>query len=188
VALESLACKLFERIRRDSAAIRIQKHARKFQARQKYSKLRLSVVAIQTSLRSMAAHKEFRFRRRTKAAIAIEVHSCDTVLSGLGFFHQCRSSLEVKLLTPAFNVVQSRWRCHRTSSYYKKLKKASIVTQCRWRGRMARRELRKLKMVSSACHCCSFHIFLLLPLRNIPGICLEVYLSNAYVKNYEGWD
>ncbi|WZZ11437.1 hypothetical protein YC2023_097358 [Brassica napus] len=62
----------------------------------------------------MAARKEFRFRKQTKAA----------------------------------TIVQAQWRCHRATTYYKKLKNGVIVSQTRWRGRLARRELRKLKMAS----------------------------------------
>ncbi|KAF2536369.1 hypothetical protein F2Q68_00019956 [Brassica cretica] len=43
---------------------------------------------------------------------------------------------------------QAQWRCHRATSYYKKLKKGVILSQSRWRGRLAKKELRKLKMAS----------------------------------------
>ncbi|CAF1924296.1 unnamed protein product [Brassica oleracea] len=62
----------------------------------------------------MAARKQFRFRKQTKAA----------------------------------TIVQAQWRCHRATTYYKKLKNGVIISQTRWRGRLAKRELRKLKMAS----------------------------------------
>ena len=73
VALENLASRLFERRRKEAAAVRIQKNARKFEARKNYNKLRVSVLVLQMSLRSMAARKEFWFRRQSKAATSIQV-------------------------------------------------------------------------------------------------------------------
>lgn len=68
-----LACKLYDRMRREANAVKIQKHTRRHQARMTYSKLRASVLVLQMGLRAMAARKEFRFRKRTKAAIIIQV-------------------------------------------------------------------------------------------------------------------
>ncbi|XP_043721670.1 myosin-11-like isoform X2 [Telopea speciosissima] len=109
-----MACKMYELMRKEAGALKIQKNIRKYQARKVYSRLWLSVLVLQTGLRAMSARDKFRFRKQTKAAI----------------------------------VIQTRWRCHRASSYHKKLKRAAIVTQCRWRGRIGRRELRKLKMAA----------------------------------------
>ncbi|KAJ1385112.1 P-loop containing nucleoside triphosphate hydrolase [Sesbania bispinosa] len=91
--LRRLACKLYHHLRREAAAVKIQKNA---------------------PLRAIAALKEYSFRRRTKASV----------------------------------IIQARWRCHKASSYYKRLRKGAIVTQCRWRGRLGRKELRKLKMAA----------------------------------------
>ncbi|CAA6659271.1 unnamed protein product [Spirodela intermedia] len=96
-----LACKLYQSMRRDAASIKIQKNL-------------VSALILQIGLRAMSAHKNFRFRKETKAATAI----------------------------------QAKWRCHRASSEYKKLKLASIVSQTHWRGRIARKELRKLKLAA----------------------------------------
>jgi hypothetical protein len=53
--------------------VKIQKNLRRYQARKIYRKLHLSVLVLQTGLRSMAARTEFRFRKQTKAATFIQV-------------------------------------------------------------------------------------------------------------------
>ncbi|KAJ7978140.1 Myosin [Quillaja saponaria] len=67
-----LACKLYENLRREATAVKIQKHVRRYQARKTYRELHTSVLTLQTGLRAMAAHKEFRFRKQTKASIIIQ--------------------------------------------------------------------------------------------------------------------
>jgi hypothetical protein len=68
-----LACKVYERIKREAAARKIQKHIRRYAARTAYKKLHISALLLQTGLRAMVARKEFRFRKRTKAATIIQV-------------------------------------------------------------------------------------------------------------------
>lgn len=68
-----LACKLFKNLKREAAAVKIQKNARRFHARTAYKRLQTSVLYVQTGLRAMAARNEFRFRKQTKAAIIIQV-------------------------------------------------------------------------------------------------------------------
>lgn len=53
--------------------MKIQKNMRRWQARKSYISLRLSVLVMQTGFRAMASRNEFRFRKRTKAAIIIQV-------------------------------------------------------------------------------------------------------------------
>lgn len=140
-----LACKLFEFLKRVAAAVKIQKHIRRYQARKTYCNLHLSMLVLQTGLRALAARKEFRLRKRTKAAIFVQVIHFKTYFA----WKSTRILLSLsKNENSLSNKMQARWRCHKAASYYKKLKRGSIVTQCRWRGRIARRELRKLKMVS----------------------------------------
>ncbi|KAF9661040.1 hypothetical protein SADUNF_Sadunf19G0026600 [Salix dunnii] len=67
-----LACKIFDGMRREAAAIKIQKHTRKYAARTAYKKLHVSALVVQTGLRAMVACKEFRFRKQTKAATIIQ--------------------------------------------------------------------------------------------------------------------
>lgn len=68
-----MACKLFDQMKKEAAAIKIQKHMRRYHARKQYRGLHISVLVLQTGLRAMAARKEFRFRKKTKAAILIQV-------------------------------------------------------------------------------------------------------------------
>lgn len=68
-----MACKLFDRMRKEAAAVKIQKHFRRYHARKKFRGLHISVLVLQTGLRAMAARKEFRFRKQTKAATIIQV-------------------------------------------------------------------------------------------------------------------
>lgn len=68
-----LACKLYENMRKEAAAVKIQKNTRRYQARRAYKKLHMSALTVQTALRATAARKEFRFRKQTKASIIIQV-------------------------------------------------------------------------------------------------------------------
>lgn len=60
-------------MKKEAAAVKIQKHLRKYEARSAYKKLHVSALVLQTGLRAMDARKQFRFRKRTKAAIIIQV-------------------------------------------------------------------------------------------------------------------
>ncbi|KAK4385486.1 Myosin-11 [Sesamum angolense] len=59
-----------------------------------------------------------------------------------------RNKFRFRRQTKAATIIQARWRCHRASSFYRKLKRGTILAQCRLRGRIAKRELRKLKMAA----------------------------------------
>lgn len=65
-------------MRREAASIKIQKNTRKYQARNKYNKLRVSILALQMTLRTMAARKECLIRRQNKVATLIQVHFHNT--------------------------------------------------------------------------------------------------------------
>ncbi|CAI0627898.1 unnamed protein product [Linum tenue] len=67
-----LARRQFEQLRRQAAALRIQKNFKAFTARTSYMALYSSAVTLQTGLRAMTARNEFRFRKQTKAAIIIQ--------------------------------------------------------------------------------------------------------------------
>jgi len=68
-----LARKLYEKLRREAAALKIEKNFKGYIARKSYLKLRSSATTLQTGLRAMKARDEFRFRKQTKAAIRIQV-------------------------------------------------------------------------------------------------------------------
>uniref|UniRef100_A0A803KPV9 Myosin XI n=1 Tax=Chenopodium quinoa TaxID=63459 RepID=A0A803KPV9_CHEQI len=113
----NLACKLFDKMRREAAATRIQKNARKYQAKNKYNKLRVAVLALQMTLRTMAAHKEYHIRRQNKVATLIQSRWC------------ChRASSYYKKLRKASLVTQCRWRGRLAKRELRKLKMASRET------------------------------------------------------------
>uniref|UniRef100_A0A7N0RFE5 Myosin motor domain-containing protein n=1 Tax=Kalanchoe fedtschenkoi TaxID=63787 RepID=A0A7N0RFE5_KALFE len=68
-----LAFKLYAHLRKEAAAIKIQKNSRRHQARTSYKKLRVAVLVLQTGLRVMAARNEFRYKKQHKAATIIQV-------------------------------------------------------------------------------------------------------------------
>lgn len=70
-----LACNLYEEMRRQAAAVKIQKIFRRHIARESYLRIRHSTITVQTALRGMVARNEFRFRKRMKAATIIQVIS-----------------------------------------------------------------------------------------------------------------
>lgn len=60
-------------MRREAAAIKIQKSSRRQITKNKYTKQRVSALVIQTGLRAMVARNEFRYKRQAKASTIIEV-------------------------------------------------------------------------------------------------------------------
>jgi len=62
-------------MRREAASIRIQKHVRAHRARVHYTSLQASAIVLQSGLRAFAARNEYRYRRRTKASIKIQVNT-----------------------------------------------------------------------------------------------------------------
>ena len=68
-----MACNLYEEMRRQAAAVNIQKSFRRHIARESYLKIRHSAIAVQTALRGMVARNEFRYRKQMKAATIIQV-------------------------------------------------------------------------------------------------------------------
>ena len=64
---------LYECMRREAAAVKIQKNVRRHKASESYLLLQAAAVTLQTGLRAMSARKEFRFRKETKAAVHIQV-------------------------------------------------------------------------------------------------------------------
>lgn len=70
-----LARKVYEMMRREAAALKVQKNLRKYFARKLYLQLQKSAVTLQAGLRAMSGRKEFRFRKETRAAILIQVSS-----------------------------------------------------------------------------------------------------------------
>ncbi|KAK3000828.1 hypothetical protein RJ639_022262, partial [Escallonia herrerae] len=92
-----LACKLFERMKREAAAVKIETNIRRYQARKAYSKLRLSVLVLQTGIRAMDARKRFRFRKQTKAATKIQVVAHTSAARETGALKEAKDKLEKQL-------------------------------------------------------------------------------------------
>ncbi|KAJ0961738.1 hypothetical protein J5N97_000057 [Dioscorea zingiberensis] len=113
----NLACKLYENMRRESAAIKIEKNLRKYQTKKKYTRLRLSVLVLQSGLRAMTARNEFRFRRQTKAATMIQTP-----------WRRHRAQSYYKKLRWAAIVTQCRWRGRLARRELRKLKMAARET------------------------------------------------------------
>ena len=68
-----LARKLYDQLRCEAAAVKIEKNFRGYVARKAYLTVRSTAIALQTGLRAMKARNEFRFKKQTKAAILIQV-------------------------------------------------------------------------------------------------------------------
>lgn len=75
--IAQLARKLYQNMRREAASICIQKNTRAHRARICYTNLQASATVIQTGLRAMDARNKHRHRRRTKAAIIVQVIDFD---------------------------------------------------------------------------------------------------------------
>lgn len=69
------ARKLHQQLRQEAAALKIQKNVKRYIAMKSYLTLCSSAITLQAGLRAMDARKEFNFRKRTKAAINIQVSS-----------------------------------------------------------------------------------------------------------------
>ncbi|KAD0611557.1 hypothetical protein E3N88_43986 [Mikania micrantha] len=111
------ACKKFEELKRIAAAIKIEKHVRKWRAWVAYTRLWASVLAVQTCLRAIEARKRFRHRKETKAAINIQTE------------WRChKNSAYYKKLKRGSIVTQCRWRGIIAKRELKSLKKAALET------------------------------------------------------------
>ncbi|KAF9624147.1 hypothetical protein IFM89_008085 [Coptis chinensis] len=67
-----LTRQLYERMRRETGCLKIQKYWRMYHLRKTYRTLLFSAVTIQTGMRVMTARNDLRFRRQTRAAIIIQ--------------------------------------------------------------------------------------------------------------------
>lgn len=84
-----LARKRYQKMRQEAAAICIQKNVRMWLARKKYIETKEAAIKIQSGYRGMAARKEHRFRRQTKAVIIMQVseqHSLKRFILVLALF------------------------------------------------------------------------------------------------------
>ncbi|GAU33165.1 hypothetical protein TSUD_206240 [Trifolium subterraneum] len=112
-----LARKLYEQLRREAAALKIEKNFKGYIDRKSYSKARSSAIILQTGLRSMKARDEFRFRKQTKAAIKIQAH-----------FRRKIAYSYYKRLQKAVVVTQCGWRSRVARKELRMLKMAARDT------------------------------------------------------------
>lgn len=70
----------FRNMKRESAAIKIQKYARRRLARKDYSRLRHAAIVLQAAFRVIGAQCARRFRIENKGAILIQVFPCSFLL------------------------------------------------------------------------------------------------------------
>lgn len=68
-----LACKLRVFLRKQAAALKIQKSARCYFASKSYSELHSSAITLQSGLRAFGAYNEYILRKQKKASIHIQV-------------------------------------------------------------------------------------------------------------------
>ncbi|KAG8376188.1 hypothetical protein BUALT_Bualt09G0037200 [Buddleja alternifolia] len=111
------ACKLYEELRRETAALKIQKKFRCYTARISYLTLQDSAIKVQTGMRAMTGRNEFRFRKQTKAAIKIQAH-----------FRCHREYSYYKSLQKAIIVTQCGWRRKIARKELRSLKMAARET------------------------------------------------------------
>ncbi|CAA2969997.1 myosin-11-like isoform X1 [Olea europaea subsp. europaea] len=112
-----LAGKVYEGLKRQTAAIKIQSDTRKYQARKSYRALLVSVLVVQTGLRTMEARKRFRFRRQTKAATFIQAR------------WRChKASSYYRKLKRGTTKTQCKWRGKLAKKELRKLKQAARDT------------------------------------------------------------
>ncbi|GJP38325.1 hypothetical protein CLOM_g22778 [Closterium sp. NIES-68] len=101
----------YESIRRNGAAVRLQKHVRRFVAQSKYRRTRRAAVVVQSGVRGMAARKQARELRQNKAAVKIQTKWRGHVQQQ-EYGRQKRSAI----------VLQSAWRGRAGRLELKKLK------------------------------------------------------------------
>ncbi|WOK92762.1 myosin-6-like isoform X2 [Canna indica] len=112
-----LARKVYESMRRQAAALRIQTYYRMHLATTSYRELLSSAITIQAGLRGMTSRKELQFRRWTRAATIIQSH-CRQYLARLNY-----SRIKKAAIT-----TQCAWRGRVARKELRKLKMAARET------------------------------------------------------------
>ncbi|EXC31921.1 Myosin-J heavy chain [Morus notabilis] len=67
-----LARKLYNKRKREAAAVKIQKNLRRCVARKDFHRIKSSAIVLQTGLRAMVSRDDFRYRRQSKAAVILQ--------------------------------------------------------------------------------------------------------------------
>ena len=95
-----LARNVYEGMRREAAALKIQRDLRMFLARKDYTELCSAAVSVQAGMRGMVARDELCFRRQTKAARIIQVHLFHNCISVVLVLTAQRTPVNIKRLSP----------------------------------------------------------------------------------------
>ncbi|KAH7690363.1 Myosin ATPase protein [Dioscorea alata] len=112
-----VARQVYEALRQEAAALRIQTNLRMYIARKDYKELLSSSVTIQAGLRGMAARKELHFRRQTRAATVIQ-----------SYCRQYLARLHYTRIKKAAITTQCAWRGKVARRELRKLKMAARET------------------------------------------------------------
>ncbi|XP_030490697.2 myosin-17 isoform X1 [Cannabis sativa] len=112
-----IACKLYQHLRQEAAALKIQKNFKQYRITKSYRIQRSSAIKLQAGIKAMLARKEFRFRKQTKAAVNIQAH-----------WHCYRAHSYYRSLQKAVVVTQCEWRCRVARKELRKLKMAARET------------------------------------------------------------
>ncbi|XP_062087752.1 myosin-17-like [Humulus lupulus] len=112
-----IACKLYQHLRQEAAALKIQKNFKQYRVTKSYLIHRSSAITLQAGLRAMTARNEFRFQKQTKAAVSIQAH-----------WHCYRAHSYYRSLQKAVVVTQCGWRCRVARKELRKLKMAARET------------------------------------------------------------
>ncbi|KHG09984.1 Unconventional myosin-Vb [Gossypium arboreum] len=107
----------YEEMRREAAALNIQKHLRKFLARKAYKNLYFSAVSIQTGMRGMIARSELLSRKQTRAATVIQSH-CRRFLANRRYLRLKKAAI----------TTQCAWRARVARKELRKLRMAARET------------------------------------------------------------
>ncbi|KAM0949717.1 putative myosin ATPase [Dioscorea sansibarensis] len=112
-----VARQVYDALRQEAAALRIQTNLRMYIARKDYKELLSSSVTIQAGLRGMAARKELHFRRQTRAATVIQ-----------SYCRQYLARLHYTRIKKAAITTQCAWRGKVARRELRKLKMAARET------------------------------------------------------------
>ncbi|XP_059431718.1 myosin-16 [Corylus avellana] len=138
-----LARKLYEFLKRNAAAIKIQRDLRRFLARNDYIRTKFSTLILQTGLRAMVARNEFRYRECTKAATIIQTGLRAMVARNEFRYREC---------TKAATIIQTGLRAMvaRNEFRYRECTKAATIIQTGLRAMVARNEFRYRECTKAA--------------------------------------
>ncbi|KAF1887475.1 hypothetical protein Lal_00040529 [Lupinus albus] len=112
-----LSRKLYGQLRREAAAVKIEKNFKRYITHKSYLTERSSAIILQTGLRVMKARDEFRFKKQTKAAIHIQAR-----------LRQLFAYSYFKRLQKAAIVTQCGWRRRVAKRELRNLKMAARET------------------------------------------------------------